>query len=147
MSTNKLGRRRARSASSSQRDYPIARALTAARLIAPRSFDMINIEAIFLKTRERPSDEGVTKNQFDWPAGETVRSLLGGVVNVDRFVYSLAPIGEFDVDFEGTAVTLDDVVTRSSRLFVRPRVDGADSAVVFLYAADGNPGTPVVPSI
>ena len=104
---------------------------------------MIDIEVIVLNSQQKPSDEGVPLNRLDWPAGETVRSLLDRVDNVDRFVYSLAPIGEEDVDFEGAAVTLDDVVARSSRLFVRPRVDGADSAVVFLYAADGNPGTPV----
>ena len=103
---------------------------------------MIDMEVIALTTNDRPSDEGVPKSQFkNRPAGETLRNLLAGL-GIDKSVYSVAPIGEEDVDFEGAAVMLDDVVTRSSRLFVRPRVDGADSSVVFMYAADGDDFVP-----
>ena len=137
--------RRARSASSSRRDCPRSQGPHRGALIAPCAFDdMIDIEIFLLTPQQRPSDEGVAKTRFNPPAGETVRNLLAGIgVEVSGiFVYSLAPIGE-DVDFEGAAVTLDDVVTRSSRLFVRPRVDGADSAVVFMYVADGDDFVPV----
>jgi hypothetical protein len=108
---------------------------------------MIDIEIICLDSiQDRPSEQRIAKLPVkSQPAGKTVRHYADMVVEahaVSDFVYSLAPIGE-DVNFEGAAVTLDDVVTHSSRLFVRPRVDGADSALVFMYAADGNPGKAV----
>ena len=99
---------------------------------------MIDMEVIALTTNDRPSDEGVPKSQFkNRPAGETLRNLLAGL-GIDKSVYSVAPIGEEDVDFEGAAVMLDDAVTHSSRLFVRPRVDEADATVSFMHSLDGD---------
>ena len=95
---------------------------------------------------DRPSERGVLKlppgkavsyyaaRKFKASERDAQRLTMTFAAELSKeIVASLAPI-DADLEEEGAPVALDDVVTYSSRLILRPRIPEAETQLIFLYA-------------
>ena len=119
---------------------------------------MVDVEVWWLEEDEdRPSDTGILKlgscppgnavsyyasrifttSKHDQPPTAAFWSVLSKVI-----VASLAPI-DADLEEEGAPVALDDVVTYSSRVILRPRIPEAETELILMYAHNEEGPVPV----
>ena len=111
---------------------------------------MVDVEVRWLgEDEDRPSDTGILKlgscppgkavsyyaaRKFKASERDAQRHTVEIGVEYSKFIVaSLAPI-DADLEEEGAPVALDDVVTYSSRLILRPRIPEAETQLIFLYA-------------
>ena len=117
---------------------------------------MVDVEVWWIvHDEDRPSECGSLK----LPPGKAVSYYAGrkfkaserdaqryaveyGIGLSKEIVASLAPI-DADLEEEGAPVALDDVVTYSSRLILRPRIPEADTRLILMYAHNEIPLVPV----